>query len=80
MVMNTGYSRCVSWAKELFSVIDPDEKAGSGFIQQSQTIFRCGSKKCGLIEISQLGYRRAMMSSSKQSVFKQDQIHDCHFI
>lgn len=66
--------------QELFYVIDPDEKASSGFIQQSQTIFRCGDKKCSLIEISQLACGGAMMSSSKHSVFKQDEIHGCHFI
>jgi hypothetical protein len=51
----------------LFLVIGPDEKADSGFVRQSQTIFRCERNKCGLIKISQFGYRRAMMSSSKQS-------------
>lgn len=70
LVANTGCSRrCAGYVRRLFSVTNPDEKTGGGFMRQSQTISRRGSKKGGLSKIFRLTCRGAMPSSSKWNRF-----------
>uniref|UniRef100_A0ABI7YWP3 Uncharacterized protein n=1 Tax=Felis catus TaxID=9685 RepID=A0ABI7YWP3_FELCA len=70
LVANTGCSRrCAGYVRRLFSVTNPDEKTGGGFMRQSQTISRHGSKKGGLSKIFRLTCRGAMPSSSKWNRF-----------